>query len=110
LRTAPRETGLPGLCRSRLRRSASCVHPLYPLSTPCGNCEWIREVLCFAGDFAATELHDAHGEGGLAVVGQGEFGDPEIAAADDSPDSKPFLIRLTGSLILYVVPPAGLLA
>src|SRR5271157_4756561 len=56
------------------------------------------------------ELHDADGVRGLAVICQDEFGDPKIAATNDSPDGEPLLVRLTGALALYVVSAAGSLA
>src|SRR5277367_312604 len=87
-----------------------CVHPFDPLSARCGSREWIRKVLCFPRNLVARELHDAHGVGRLAIICQDEFGDPKIAAANDSPDSKPLLVRLTGALALYVASTAGSLA
>src|ERR1700685_3592039 len=92
------------------RVSRLCVHPFDPLSAPCGSHEWIRKVLCFPRNLVVPELHDAHGVGRLAVIGQGEFGDPKITAADDSRDSKPLLARLTRALVLYVASTAGSLA
>ena len=64
----------------------------------------------FPRNLAVPELHDAHGVGRLPVIGQDEFGDPQITAADDSPDRKPLFIRLTGALALNVVSTAGALA
>lgn len=61
----------------------------------------------FPAHFVAPELHDAHGEGRLAVVCQDEFGDPETTAANDLSHSKPLFARLTGALVLYVVATAG---
>ena len=87
--------------------SRLCVHPFDPLGARCGSHEWIRKVLCFPPNLVAPELHDAHGVGRLAVIGQNEFGDPKIAAANDSPDRKPFFARLTSALALYVAPTAG---
>src|SRR5271165_1762918 len=92
------------------RSSGLCVHPFDPLSAPCGSNEWICKVLCFPRNLVVPELHDAHGEGRLAVIGQDEFGDPKIAAANDSSDSKPLLARLTGALVLYVASTAGSLS
>ena len=77
---------------SRLR-----VHPFDPLSAPCRSHEWIRKVLCFPRNLVAPELHDAHGVGRLAVIGQDEFGDPKITAANDSSDGKPLFARLTSA-------------
>src|SRR5271170_7902752 len=87
-----------------------CVHPFDQLSAPCGSREWIRKVLCLSPNLVAAELHDAHGIGRLAVICQDEFGDPKITAANDSSDSKPFVARLTGALVLYVRSTAGPLA
>src|ERR1700688_626922 len=92
------------------RASRLCVHPFDPLSAECGSHEWIRKVLCLPRNFVAPELHDAHGVGRLAVIGQDEFGDPKITAANDSSDRKPLVARLTGALILYVGSTAGSLA
>src|ERR1700722_14970588 len=95
----------PSLANSRTSRL--CLHPFDPLSAPCGSYEWIRKVLCFPRNLVAPELHDAHGVGGPAVICQDEFGDPKITAANNSSDGKPFLARLTCTLVLYVSPTAG---
>src|SRR5271155_5400312 len=92
------------------RASRLCVHPFDPLSARCGSHEWIRKVLCFPPNFVAPELHDAHGVGGLAVIGQDEFGDPKITAANDSPDGKSLFVWLIRALALYVASTAGALA
>src|SRR5580700_6813304 len=92
------------------RASRLCGHPFDPLSAKCGSREWIRKVLCFPRNLDAAELHDAHGVGRLAVIRQDEFGDPKITAANDSPDRKPLIARLTGALALYVASAAGSLA
>src|ERR1700735_2378387 len=92
------------------RASRLCVHPFDPLSAECGSHEWIRKVLCLPRNLVASELHDAHGIGRLAVLRQEEFGDQNITAADDSPDRKPFVARLIGTLVLYVGSTAGSLA
>ena len=67
----------------------------------------IRKVLCFPRNLVATELHDAHGVGRLAVICQDEFGDPKRTGANDSSDRKPLFARLTGALVLYVASTAG---
>src|SRR5271156_4723736 len=87
-----------------------CVHPFDPLSARCWSHEWIRKVLCFPPNLVAPELHDAHGVRRLAVIGQDEFGDPKITAANDSPYRKTLFVWLTGALSLYVAPAAGSLA
>src|SRR5271156_2908116 len=79
-----------------------CVHPFDPLRARCGSHEWIRKVLCFPRNLVAPELHDAHGVRRLAVIGQDEFGDPKITAANDASDRKSFVARLIGALVLYV--------
>src|ERR1700751_4714117 len=92
------------------RASRLCVHPFDPLSAPCGSHKWIRKVLFFPGNLVVPEFHDAHRVGRLAVIGQDEFGDPKITAANDAPNRKPLVARLTGALVLYVASTAGSLA
>src|ERR1700722_18958552 len=75
-----------------------------------GSRKWIRKILRFVRNLEASELHDADGVGGLAVVGQDEFGDPQVAAADDPPDSKAFLVGLNLALFLNVGSAAGAFA
>src|SRR5262245_7925520 len=72
--------------------------------------EPIGEILRFVGHQAFAEFHDAHREGWYAVIGKYEFGDPEIPAADNSPDRETLLARLDGSALLNVVPAADPLA
>src|SRR5580693_3247479 len=92
------------------RASRLCVNPFDPLSAPCGSHEWIRKVLCFPRHLVAAEFHDAHGVGRLAVIGQDEFGDPKITAANNPPDSEPLFVRLISALVLYVASTADSLA
>src|SRR5713226_9229798 len=92
------------------RASRLGVHPFDPLSARCGSHEWIRKVLCFPRNLVFPELHDAYGVGRLAVICQDEFGDPKIAAANHSSDSKPLFARLTSALVLYAASTAGSLA
>ena len=92
---------------ANLRALRLGVHPLDPLRAPCGIHEWIRKVLGFSRNLVVPELHDAHGVGRLAVIGQDEFGNPEITAANDSSDSKPFVARLASALVLYVTSTPG---
>src|ERR1700720_973425 len=105
------------MCKSQMATSVAnsfasrlCIHPFDPLSARCGSHEWIRKVLCFPRNLVARELHDTHGVGRFAVICQDEFGDPKITAANDSSDSKPLFVRLTGALVLYVASTAGSLA
>ena len=88
----------------------SAFHPFNPLRASCGGHERVRKVLCFPRNLAVSELHDAHRVGGLAVIGQDKFRDPKIAAANDSPDSKPLFARLASALVLYVASTPGSLA
>src|SRR5262245_27031999 len=68
------------------------------------------EILRFVGHQSFAEFHDAHGEGWYAVIGKYEFSDPEIPAADNSPDRETLLAWLDGSALLNVVPAADALA
>src|SRR3981081_1628513 len=70
----------------------------------------IGEILRFVGHQSFAEFHDAHRVGWYAVIGQYEFSDPEIAAADHAPDRKTLLAWLDGSALLNVVPAADPLA
>src|SRR3974390_352859 len=92
------------------RATRLSVHSLDPLRAECRSWKWIGKVLRFACDFVALELHNAHGVGRFVIVGKDEFGDPKLAAANDSPDRKPLFVRLTGALVHYVGSTAGSLA
>jgi len=72
--------------------------------------EPIGEILRFVGHQSVAEFHDAHRVGWYAVIGKHEFGDPEIAAADNPPDGKTLLVRLDESALLNVVPAVDPLA
>src|SRR5438876_262003 len=72
--------------------------------------EPIGEILRFVGDQSFAEFHDAHRVRWYAVISKYEFSDPEIAAADNSPDRKTLLVWLDGSALLNVVPAADPLA
>ena len=86
------------------------VHPFHILSASGTGLEWIREVLRFSRNLIAAELHDAHGIGWLAVIGQDEFGDPKVTAPKDSLDGKALLARLDLAGDLYVAATAYSLA
>src|SRR3954466_11533695 len=64
----------------------------------------IGEILRFVGHQSFAEFHDAHRVRWNAVIGQYEFSDPEIAAADNAPDRETLLAWLDGSALLNVVP------
>ncbi len=51
--------------------------------------ERIAEVLRLAGNLTVDEFHDAHDVRWHAVIAEHEFGDPEIAVADDPLDGEP---------------------
>src|ERR1700756_5266984 len=70
----------------------------------------IGEILRFVGHQSFAEFHDAHRVRWCAVIAKYEFSDPEIAAADNSPDRKTLLVRLDESALLNVVPTADPLA
>src|ERR1700732_3665507 len=70
----------------------------------------IGEILRFVGHQSFAEFHDSHLVRRYAVIAKHEFSDPEIAAADHSPDRKTLLVRLNGSALLNVVPAADPLA
>src|SRR6202163_4222030 len=70
----------------------------------------ISEILRFVGHQSFAEFHDAHRVRWYAVIGKYEFSDPEIAAADNSPDRKTLLVWLDESALLNVVPAADPLA
>ena len=59
-----------------------------PLTAPCWGFEGVGEILGFVNDFAVAEFHDADGEGGAALVGDGVLGDPEVGAAEDAFDGE----------------------
>src|ERR1700744_2339229 len=66
--------------------------------------EPIREILGFVGDQSVAEFHDTHCVGWNTVITKYEFGDPEIATADNSLDGKALLVWLDGSALLDVAP------
>src|SRR3979411_126767 len=70
----------------------------------------IGEILRFVGHQSFAEFHDAHRVRWYAVIGKYEFSDPEIAAADNSPDRKTLLVWLDESALLNAVPAADPLA
>src|SRR6516165_3597445 len=72
--------------------------------------EAIGEILRFVGHQSFAEFHDAHCVRWYVVIGEYEFSDPEIAAADNSPDRKALLVWLDESALLNVVPTADSLA
>ena len=80
------------------------AHSLDKMRTRGSRVKPIGEILRFVGHQSFAEFHDAHGVRWYAVIGQYEFSDPEIAAADNSPDGKMLLAWLDGSALLNVAP------
>src|SRR5205809_5241544 len=70
----------------------------------------VGEILRFVGHQSFAEFHDAHRVGWYAVVGKYEFGDPEFAAADNSPEGETLPVWLDASALLNVVAAADALA
>src|SRR3954451_8092574 len=67
----------------------------------------IREILCFIGYKSLVELHDAHCVGWYAIIGEYEFSDPEIIAANNSADRKTFPVWLNKPALLNIVSAAN---
>src|SRR3954454_9169187 len=67
----------------------------------------IGEILGFMGHHSLAEFHDAHHVRWCAVIGKYELSDPEIAAADHSPDRKSLLVRLHSAAFQNVMPAAN---
>ena len=98
------------LCCPVFRPQRLFVDPFDPLSTRDGSNERVRKVLRLPRNFVTPELHNAHCVGRPAVIGQDEFGDPEVTAANNASDRKPLFAWLASALALYVAPTAGPLA
>ncbi len=60
----------------------------------------------FVGNQSFAEFHNTDRVRRYAVIGEDEFGNPEIAAANNSPYRKMFFVWLNGSALLNVVPAA----
>src|SRR3954466_2886878 len=70
----------------------------------------VGEILRLVGHPSFAEFHDAHHVGRYAVVGQHEFGDPEIAAAVNAPNLESLSVGLDEPALLNVVPAADAFA
>src|ERR1700722_15812074 len=70
--------------RARAIVAPALSHPLDEMGARRSGLERVTEVLGFAGHLAIHELHDAHRVGGLAIVGEDELRDPEIAPAGNA--------------------------
>src|SRR6185312_7946683 len=98
------------LCWLHSAGRALFAYPLDKMRTRGGRVKPVSEILRFVGHQSFAELHDAHRVRGYAVIGKHEFSDPEIAAADYSPDRKALLVRLDEPALLNVAPAADPLA
>src|SRR3954470_3160049 len=72
--------------------------------------ERIAKILRFAGDLSVAEFHDAHGVRRRAVIAEHEFGDPEVAIADDPLDGEALLVWLHRSALLNLAAAANAFA
>src|SRR5258706_9339004 len=72
----------------RCGRSSRPLPKLGPLRPPGGGGKGFGEVLRLAHDVARAKLHDAHGVVRFPVVGDDQFGDPQITAAAHAPDDE----------------------
>src|ERR1700693_3186022 len=96
--------------RGRAAVAPISSHSLNPLRARRSGLERVAKVLGLAGHLAIQELHDAHRIGRLAVIGEDEFRDPEVARAEDSTHGEALAVRLRGARGLDVVPALDALA
>src|SRR5262245_49098646 len=97
--------------RDAVRRCRRSRPPLDPLRAPSRSVEGIGEVLCLARHLSIPELHDTHGVGALALVGNHILGNPEIGLSYDPPNLKPrWSIRVMATNRLQVTPTVDHLA
>src|SRR6478609_617826 len=68
--------------------------------------ERVGEILRFARHQPVAEFHDAYRIRRCAVIAENEFGDPQIAAPDNSPDREALRVRLHAPALLDVAPAA----
>src|SRR5215468_1958087 len=85
------------------------MHALNPLNARRARFERITEVLGFADHLPVPELHNAHCVRRLPVVGEDEFGDPEVGSAEYPPHREAFLVRLRETGCLNLMPTADAL-
>jgi len=72
--------------------------------------KWISEILRLAGNLPVAEFHDAYSVRRRTVIAEYEFGDPEVAVADDPLDGEALLARLHCSALLNLASAANALA
>src|SRR4029077_2956641 len=79
--------------------------PLDALSAPSRSVKRIREVLSLVRHLSIPELHNTHGVGALALVGDHILGNPETAVSCDPPDLTPrWSTRVMAAKRLQVAP------
>src|SRR4051812_44470697 len=105
-RSGPSSRSRAGLISGTRGRPADLAQPLDKMRTRGGRVKPVGEILRFVGHQSFAELHDAHRVRGYAVIGKHELSDPEIAAADNSPDRKALVVRLDEPALLNVAPAA----
>src|SRR6185312_3551368 len=93
-----------GRARSRLGGSVVRLDQVRPRRA---RLKWIAEILRLAGDLAVAEFHDAYGVRRRPVIGEHEFGDPEVAVADDPLDGEALCARLHRSALLNLASAAN---
>src|SRR5262245_30339080 len=104
LTKSPRRRSRPAAAAYSGRRAPACsLNKMRPRW--CG-LEPIREILRLVGHQPLAKFHDAHRIGRDAVIAEHEFGDPEIAPANNSPDHKTLLVWLDEPARLNVAPAA----
>src|SRR5271154_1717812 len=95
--------------RGRAAVAPISSHSLNPERARRSRLERVGKVLGLAGDLAIQELHDAYRIGRPAVIREDEFGDPDVARADDAAHREALGARLRDARSLNVVPPSDAL-
>src|SRR5260370_5017395 len=83
-----------------LVRQMSCLGAALSVMPPGRSRERVGEVLRLVRDEAAGEFHDAYRMGGLAVVGDHAFADPQIPSAPYPADGKAPVRRMAAAMRL----------
>src|ERR1700722_5282777 len=90
--------------------SRSLAHPFDPLRARRPRLEGVAKTLGLTGNLVVFELHNTHRVGRLAVIGEDEFADPQLANAKNAPHRKALLVRLGHARGLNVASAADALA
>src|SRR5580658_2201597 len=72
-------------------------HSLDQMGARRSGLERLTEILGLAGHPAIQEFHDAHRVGRMAVIGEDEFRDPEVARSHDAAHAEALRVRLRGA-------------